>query len=145
MGKNITAQKRGKGSSTFRSPSFRFKGEAKVLVGDNAFVADLVHCQGHSAPLMHLSYDGGVFGYAIATEGVAVGDVLDFSSNAKVEHGNVLTLQNIPEGVAIFNIEAKPKDGGKFVRSSGASARIISKTKDAIIVEFPSKKQKKFF
>ncbi|MCA9477518.1 MAG: 50S ribosomal protein L2 [Nanoarchaeota archaeon] len=144
MGKNITAQKRGKGSSTFRTPSFRFKGEAKILPREGAFVADLVHCQGHSAPLMHLCYDDGEYGYAIAPEGIAVGDVLDFSNEAEVTHGNVLTLQQIPEGVAIFNIEAKPNDGGKFVRSSGASARIISKTANAVVVEFPSKKQKKF-
>ena len=144
MGKNITAQKRGKGSQTFRSPSFRFKGEAKLLAGESAFVADLVHCQGHSAPLMHLCYDSGEYGYAIAAEGIAVGDVLDFSKDAKLNHGNALTLQDIPEGVGIYNIEGKPKDGGKFVRSSGTSARIVSKTKEAIVVEFPSKKQKKF-
>lgn len=144
MGKNITAQKRGKGSQTFRSPSFRFKGEAKILPRDGAYVADIVHCQGHSAPLMQLAYDDGTFGYAIAGESIAVGDVLDFSDEASVSHGNVLSLKNIPEGVAIFNIEAKPNDGGKFVRSSGASARIISKTTSAVVVEFPSKKQKKF-
>ncbi len=143
MGKNITAQKRGKGSQTFRSPSFRFKGEAKILAKEGAFVTDLVHCQGHSAPLMHLAYDDGTYGYAIASEGTSVGDLLDFSSEAPVHHGNVLTLEKIPEGVAIFNIEAKPKDGGKFVRSSGASARIVSKTTSFIVVEFPSKKQKK--
>ena len=65
---------------------------------EGAFVADLVHCQGHSAPLMHLCYEDGEYGYAIAPEGTAVGDVLDFSDGAKVHHGNVITLQNIPEG-----------------------------------------------
>lgn len=144
MGKNITAQKRGKGSQTFRSPSFRFKGKAQLLSKEGALVADLVHCQGHTAPLALLYYDDGEFGYSIAPEGVAVGDMLDFSSEAKVAHGNALQLKNIPEGVNIFNIEVRPNDGGKLVRSSGSSARIISRTKDAVVVELPSRKRKSF-
>ena len=80
----------------------------------------------------------------MAPEGLRVGDELDFSENAKLAFGNVMKLRDIPEGVPIFNIEAVPKDGGKFLRSSGASARIISKTKSHIVVQFPSKKQKKF-
>ena len=144
MGKNITAQKRGKGSATFRSHSFRCRGRAKILPKESAFVADIISCPGHSAPLMQITYDDGEKGFAIAPEGVAVGDVLDLSGQGKIAHGSVFRLQDIPEGVAVFNLEAKPNDGGKFIRGSGASARIVSKTKEAIVVEFPSKKKKSF-
>lgn len=144
MGKRITARKRGKGSITFRKPSFRFKGEAKLPQKESAIIVDLVSCQAHTAPLAQVFYDDGDAGYLIAPEGVSVGDELDFSSDAKLTHGNVLALKDIPEGVSIFNIEAKPRDGGKFVRSSGTWARIVSKLKDAVVVEFPSRKKRKF-
>ncbi|MFP4523035.1 MAG: 50S ribosomal protein L2 [Candidatus Nanoarchaeia archaeon] len=145
MGKRITAQKRGKGSATFRSHPFKYKGKAQIFAAQNkAIVTDILHCAGHSAPLVSLYYDTGYEGVAIATDGVAVGDELDFSQNAAVQHGNVLRLQDIPEGVAIFNIEQNPNDGGRFVRASGGVARVVSKSKEAVVVQLPSRKQKKF-
>lgn len=145
MGKPITAQKRGKGSQTFRSPSFNFKGQAKILPSkENALVVDIVHCRGHTAPLAQLYYDDGEVGYIIASEGVAVGDTVSFGEEAEVKHGNIMPLHAIPEGVAVYSIELRPNDGGKIVRSSGASARIVSKAKDGVVIQLPSKKQKKF-
>jgi large subunit ribosomal protein L2 len=145
MGKPIIAQRRGKGADSFTSNSFRHKGEAKILPDkENALIMDFVHCQGHTAPLAQLYYDDGEIGYAIAPEGVAVGDILDFSEKASVDFGNVLPLKNIPEGVSVFNIEQRPRDGGQFVRSSGSSARVISKSKDGVVLQMPSRKTKLF-
>lgn len=143
MGKQITAQKRGKGNATFTAPSFKFKGEAKIFGSDDAVITDIVHCAGHTAPLAQLFYDNGAHGYIIAGEGMAVGDEIQLH-DATLAHGNILALKNIPEGVAVFNIEGKPNDGGKFVRGSGTTARIISKAKDGVVVQLPSRKQKKF-
>jgi len=143
MGKNITAQKRGKGSATFKAPSFKFKGEAKLLPKNGAVVVDIVHCAGHTAPLAQLYYDDGAVGYTIAAEGIMVGTEVKLT-DAALRNGNVLALKDIPEGVAVFNIEGVPNDGGKFVRGSGTSAKIISKLKDGVVVQLPSKKQKKF-
>ncbi|MGM5480960.1 MAG: 50S ribosomal protein L2 [Nanobdellota archaeon] len=145
MGKRITAQKRGRGSSRYRVHSFRYKGKAKTLARkDGALVTDLVSCRGHSAPLAQVCYDDGTGGYTIAPEGACVGDIIDMSDEAKVDHGNVMKLNDIPEGVSIFNIESIPGDGGKFVRSSGTVARVISKSKTGIVVEFPSRRQRRF-
>jgi len=144
MGKNITAQKRGKGSVTFKAPSFKFKADAKILPDkESALVMDFVHCRGHTAPLAQLYYDDGEIGHVVASEGLNVGDELFFGDEAEISFGNVLPLSSIPEGVPIFNIELTPRDGGKLVRSSGASARIVSKTKDGIVIQLPSRKQKK--
>ncbi|MCF7798728.1 50S ribosomal protein L2 [Candidatus Woesearchaeota archaeon] len=143
MGKPITAQKRGKGKATFTAPSFKFKGEAKVLAKESAVVVDIVHCAGHTAPLAQVFYEDGIAGYTIAAEGIAVGDEIKMQ-DAPLAHGNVLALKDIPEGVAIFNIEGRPNDGGKFVRGSGTTARVISKAKDGVTIQLPSRKQKKF-
>ncbi len=144
MGKKITAQKRGKGAMTFRSHSFRFKGPAKTLPRASAIVSDIVHCSGHTAPLAEVFYESGEVSYIIANEGMSVGDKIDLSETAAVSYGNVLELRNIPEGVSICNIEATPNDGGRFVRSSGASAKVVSRTANAVVVQMPSRKQKKF-
>jgi len=55
-----------------------------------------------------------------------------------------MPLRNIPEGISIFNIESFPGDGGKFVRSSGGFAKIITKMKDVVVVEMPSSKRRDF-
>lgn len=145
MGKRIIAQRRGRGSLQYRVHSFHHKGEAKLSRNKaNALVTDLIHCSGHSAPLAEVRYDDGEKGLIIASEGLAVGDTIDMSSGAKVDHGNVMKLSDVPEGVSVFNIEAVPGDGGKFVRSSGAVAKVVSKSKSGVLVRFPSRRQKEF-
>ena len=149
MGKNLIQQKRGKGSPRYRAPSFRYKGkssfvryeEGKII---SANVEGILHCSGHSAPLMELKYSNGETGLLQAPEGVRVGDKIEMGTEVEAKSGNILSLKNIPEGMPIYNIESKPGDGGKFVRASGAFARIITKMQDGIVVELPSSKRKKF-
>ena len=62
----------------------------------------------------------------------------------ELKAGNILPLKNIPEGTSVYNIESNPGDGGKFVRSSGAFAKIITKIDQGIVVELPSSKRKTF-
>jgi large subunit ribosomal protein L2 len=55
-----------------------------------------------------------------------------------------MQLNEIPDGTAIYNIEGIPGDGGKFVRASGTSARVMGKYKNNVVVLLPSKKRKEF-
>ncbi|MBN2422517.1 50S ribosomal protein L2 [Candidatus Woesearchaeota archaeon] len=145
MGKNIIQQARGKGGPTYRAPSFRYKAEVKYLKNVVAGkIGDIVKCQGHSAPLIKLKYNNGKENYLIAAEGIRVEDTISIGPTAELKQGNILPLKNIPVGTQIFNIESIPGDGGKFVRSSGGFARIISKKKEDIVVQLPSKKYKSF-
>lgn len=147
MGKRLIQQARGKGSPTYRSPSFRFKGEIKHyrVTKDpiNGKVEDLVHCAGHTGPLMIVNYDN-IQTITVAPEGIRVGDVVVCGSGSELKPGNVLPLKDIPEGTLIHNIESRPGDGGKFVRASGGYARVATKLKNKVIVMLPSKKQKEF-
>jgi large subunit ribosomal protein L2 len=145
MGKNLIQQRRGKGSATFRAPSFRYPGKAeypKMSESKIGRVADIVHSQGHSAPLLVIKYGDNVQ-LSIAAEGIKVGDNINFM-NSEIKPGSILPLEDLPEGTEVFNIEAIPGDGGKYVRSSGGSARIVAKIKDKVVVKLPSKKQKEF-
>lgn len=144
MGKRIIAQRRGKGSPAFKTPSFRYKGEAKTHVSkERAIVMDIISSQSHSAPLAHILYPDNTSGLTVAADGLKVGTEIIFGEEAKIGHGNVLPLKLIPEGTPIFNIEIRPGDGGKLVRSTGLSAKVFSKSKDVVIITLPSKKQKK--
>ncbi|MBT3298580.1 50S ribosomal protein L2 [archaeon] len=148
MGKRIIQQRRGRGTGPYKSPSHRFKGEVKHFPYDSeGIVMDLINCPGHSAPLMAISYDCGEYGLSFAAHGIKVGDKINIckdSENAKVVAGNVLQLKDIPEGTSIYNIEARPGDGGKFVRSSGAFAKVVAKVGGKVRIKLPSKKEKEF-
>ncbi|MBU0470438.1 MAG: 50S ribosomal protein L2 [Nanoarchaeota archaeon] len=150
MGKRIIQQRRGRGSGTYRSPSFRFKGEVKhYSLETSGTVTDLVHCAGHSSPLMEVLFLTGDKGLAFAPEGIKVGDEVSVgnesnNNGSELKSGSVLKLRDIPEGTLIHNIELRPADGGKLVRSAGVFAKIVAKTETAVRVKLPSKKEKLF-
>ncbi len=148
MGKNLIQQKRGKGSSVYRAPSFRYEGKVKHIKHRtkivNGKINDILHCQGHSAPLAYVSYENKEVVLMQAPEGIKVGDNVAAGDNAEVKEGNTLPLKNIPEGTSIYNIESNPGDGGKFVRASGNFAKIAAKMKDIVVVLLPSNKKREF-
>ena len=144
MGKPITSQKRGKGSPTYTVNSHRYKGQAKHYADGEGLIIDIIHCAGHSAPLCVIEHQDGVFYLTIAGEGASLGDVVQVGVEAELKVGNTLTLASIPEGTPVFNIEGQPGDGGKFVRSSGTTAKVVMKTTTHVTVQLPSKKQRTF-
>ena len=148
MGKNLIQQARGKGGPRYRAPSFRYKGDSKYAkYGEGTLsgkVTDFIHCRGHSAPLAQIKCGDGSMVLMQAPEGVRVGDKVEMGGNVDVKKGNVMPLKSIPEGIAIYNLEALPGDGGKFVRASGGFAKIITKMQDKIVVELPSAKRRPF-
>ena len=149
MGKRLIQQARGKGGPTYKSPGHRYLGQVKyptlkdkkMIKGE---IKDILKCPGHESPLLILKYDNGDYGMNIASEGMKTGDIVEFGETKKINVGNTPHLRDIPEGTSIFNIENLPGDGGKFVRSAGGFAKVISKMKNEVLVQLPSKKRKKF-
>ncbi len=148
MGKNLIQQARGKGSMRYKSPSFRFRGSSSLKPISKETVSgvifDFVDCPGHSAPLAMIQYDDGDTSLSVSPEGMAIGDVVVSGPEAEAEKGNSLPLEALPEGTMIHNIESIPGDGGKFVRSSGVFAKVLSKSQHGVVVVLPSKKEKVF-
>ena len=130
----------------YRAQSHNYRGKVKhVKLSERPLVGkvlDLVHCPGHNAPLACVRYDDGSQGYMLACEKLSVGD--EVTVNSSSDKGSVLELGKIPEGTFVHNLERLPGDGGKFVRSSGGFARVLSKDKGEVIVKMPSGKTKKF-
>ncbi len=146
MGKNLIQQRRGRGTMRYRSPGFHFKGPSQYQYQpqQQAVVTELVHCAGHSAPLMELTSATNEKQLTIAPVGIAVGDVITMGQPTELKAGCILPLRDIPEGTAVYNIELSPGDGGKFVRSSGTTAQVLTKTDKGVVVKLPSKKEKIF-
>jgi len=148
MGKRIIQQRRGRGSHTYKSPGHRYKGEIKhrKYNADEASIkgkiVDLVHCPGHSAPIAKVVFDDKQKIMMAAPENIRVGDEITCGKEADLKPGNTLILKNIPEGTSIYNIEGMPGDGGKYVRTAGTFAKIITKIGQNITILLPSKKQK---
>jgi len=92
---------------------------------------------------MKVDYGTGKSKLTLAPQGIMVGDDITVGGD-EMKAGNVLFLKDIPEGSLIHNIELKPGDGGKLVRSSGGFAKVVAKSEKAVRVKLPSRKEKLF-
>jgi len=148
MGHRITTQARGKGGSTYRAPSHRYKAALKHIGDDTqkitGTVIDIEHDPARNAPIALVKIETGEKVYMLVTEGLGIGESVLWGSAGEVKNGNTLTLANIPTGTYICNIEARPNDGGKFVRSSGVQAIVVDKSEDRVGIRMPSGKTKWF-
>lgn len=149
MGHRIKTQNRGRGGPTYRAPSHQYKAELKHLGSDKVTVRgviiDIEHDPARHTPIALVRLEGeGKKVYLLVTEGLGVGDQVAWGPEAEVKNGNTMPISKIPTGSYICNIEARPGDGGKFVRASGVQAIIIDKTIDRVGVKMPSGKMKWF-
>jgi large subunit ribosomal protein L2 len=147
VGKRIIPRRRGRGSPRYRSPSHRFRGDIRYQRLDYTGrrigqVVELVDDPGRTAPLAKVLMEDFTTTQLIAPEGINLGQTLEFGADAKVNPGNVLPLEKINPGTEVYNIEAKPGDGGKIVRASGTSAYVVAHDKLTGLTQLkmPSKK-----
>ena len=76
--------------------------------------------------------------FILAPEKLKIGDKIECGENTKPVPGNRMMLKNIPNGIPIHNIEIQPNSKGKFVRSAGNSALILSKDDKYAHIRMPS-------
>ena len=152
MGKRIIAQRKGRGSSTFRAPSHRYKGNLEhVKVSKHETVSGVItevtHDPARSAPIARVMIEREKQmeeRFIIVPEGVGEGEAVAYGESAPIKTGNTLPLRCIPEGITICNLEARPNDGGKFARASGNCATLIGHEQETgkTLVVMPSGKKK---
>ncbi len=143
MGKRLRTQRRGRGTSTYRSPSHRHVADVRLpaVSEGTAVVKDLIHAPGRTCPLAVLDV-GGRTSYQLAVEGTKVGQTLTIGGDAVVA-GNITQLSRIPEGTLVHNVEGMPGDGGKYVKTAGSSGTVVSRG-DKVLVQMPSGELKEF-
>ncbi|MEA2034978.1 MAG: 50S ribosomal protein L2 [Euryarchaeota archaeon] len=148
MGKRIISQNRGAGGPTYRAPSHKYKAELKHPNNVNSTVRgcviDIEHDPARHAPIAKVQLENGQKIFMLVTEGIGIDDDVAWGAEAQVKNGNTLLLKDIPVGAYICNIEARPNDGGKFVRSSGVQAQVIGKSEDRVGIKMPSGQHKWF-
>lgn len=152
MGKNLISQRRGRGSPTYKAHSHRWKIAVKYRSYDDleksgalyGKIIDIFHNPGFNAPLAKVVFENGEARTMIAPCNIRVNDPVAVGVRASIKIGNTLPLKNIPEGTEVYNIENIPADGGSFVRSAGAAAKIIAREPEKVTVLLPSKKQRDF-
>ncbi len=85
-----------------------------------------------------LNYSDGEKRYIIAPQGLQVGTSVLSGDAVVPEVGNALQMKNIPLGTNVHNIEMQPGQGGKLVRSAGASAQLTNKEEKYAVLKMPS-------
>lgn len=103
-----------------------------------ATVKSIEYDPNRTAYIALLVYEDGEKRYILAPEGLKVGDKVVSGEGVAPEVGHTLPLSKIPLGTDIHNIELKPGQGGKIVRSAGATATLTSRDGKYAIVKLPS-------
>jgi large subunit ribosomal protein L2 len=103
-----------------------------------AKVAAIEYDPNRTARIALLHYRDGEKRYILAPVGLEVGTIIESGDKADIKIGNALPLANIPLGTVIHNIELRPGEGGKLVRSAGSSAQLMAKEGAYAQVRMPS-------
>ncbi|MGB6628828.1 MAG: 50S ribosomal protein L2 [Nitrososphaeraceae archaeon] len=145
MGKRTLVRRRGKAGKQFRaikvgkiSPAKypNFKPDKRR----SGTVIDIVHERGRDAPLAKIHFDDGTLSYVPAPEGTSVGSKVEVGIGATATARNILSLESIPDGTLICNIEKNFGDGGKLIKSAGSSALVFAHGSEGVTIKFPSGK-----
>jgi len=103
-----------------------------------AKVASIEYDPNRSARIALLKYFDGEKRYIICPVNIKVGDIIVSGGKADIKAGNSKTLKEIPTGTLIHNIELKPNQGGKMVRSAGSTAQLMAKEGKYAHIKLPS-------
>lgn len=106
--------------------------------GIPATVKSIEYDPNRTARIALLYYADGVKTYILAPNGLEVGQTVVSGAEAAPEVGNALPLANIPVGTVIHNIELRPGQGAKMVRSAGVFAQLTSREGSYAVIKMPS-------
>lgn len=141
MGKRIIQQARGHGSFSYRvrRKAFVYKLKYPRELSGEGIVLQLINSIGHTAPLAKIKYNNETF-YMPACKGLIEGQNIKFGGN-EIQNGNILQLKDIPVKTMIYDIEARPGDGGVFIKTAGSYAVVSKVIGERIFVAMPSKEK----
>jgi len=103
-----------------------------------AKVASIEYDPNRSARIALLKYFDGEKRYILCPVNLKVGDIIVSGEKADIKVGNSKKLKEIPTGTLIHNIELKPKQGAKMVRSAGSTAQLMAKEGKYAHIRLPS-------
>ena len=145
MGKRTLVRRRGRGGKQFRAITVGKLAPAKypnfkLNEHHSGTVVDIVHERGRDAPLARIHFDDNTYSYVPAPNGTTVGSRIEIGVGATATARNILSLESIPDGTLICNIEKNAGDGGKLIKSAGSSALVFAHGTEGVTLKFPSGK-----
>lgn len=149
VGKNSSGGRNNTGKMTVRyiggghKRKFRIIDFKRTKDGIPATVKSIEYDPNRSARIALLYYADGAKAYMLAPQGLEVGQTVMSGAEAAPEVGNSLPLANIPIGTVIHNLELRPGQGAKMVRSAGVFAQLVSREGIYAIIKMPSGETRK--
>lgn len=149
VGKKASGGRNNTGKMTMRylggghKRKFRLIDFKRTKDGIPSTVKTIEYDPNRSARIALLYYVDGAKTYILAPEGLEVGQTVVSGADAAPEVGNALPLAKIPIGTVVHNIELRPGQGAKMVRSAGAFAQLTSREGNYAIIRMPSGETRK--
>ena len=82
-----------------------------------------------------MRFNDGTTSFLPAFLGAKVGSHIQFGLKSKINDGNVISIQNIPDGTTVCNIEKQFGDGGSFMKSAGTSATVFAHEDNGVTIK----------
>src|SRR5581483_1222954 len=90
-----------------------------------------------------LKYADGERRYALLPKSAKVGSSIAIGADAPATPGNRLPLKAVPVGAFVYNVELKPKNGGKLGRSAGTHIEVVARDQGYVDLKMPSSEIRK--
>ena len=103
-----------------------------------AKVASIEYDPNRNARIALLHYEDGTKKYILCPRSLKVGMLIHSGMNSAIEIGNSMSLEYIPLGSIVHNIELTLGKGGQIARAAGTYAQIIAKEGDFVTLKMPS-------
>ncbi len=91
-----------------------------------------------SARIALLHYTDGEKRYILAPLRLQVGAMVESGPAVDIRPGNAMPLSSMPTGTTVHNVELRPGQGAKMVRSAGASAQLVAREEGKALLRLPS-------
>ena len=149
VGKSTSGGRNNTGKMTMRylggghKKKYRIIDFKRTKDGIPAIVKTIEYDPNRSARIALLYYADGAKAYMLAPNGLEAGQTVMSGATAAPEVGNALPLANIPIGTVVHNIELRPGQGAKMVRSAGTFAQLTSREGIYAIIRMPSGETRK--
>lgn len=91
-----------------------------------------------NAHICLINYENGKKKYILHPKGAIIGDTIISGKEVSIKIGNSLSLNEIPLGTSLHNLEITRGKGGQFARAAGAVAKLIAKEGKSATLKLPS-------
>lgn len=122
---------------------YRIVDFSRKIKNVSGIVVSLEYDPNRNVELALICYKNGAKSYVIRPEGLKKGDSVVSSVDAEISPGNSLTLENIPVGFFVHNVELQPGGGGILAKAAGTGVQIIGKDGDYVLLKLPSTEVRK--